>query len=148
MVRVVVVKYPGWPESGRQDPEARRGGSQGAGTGGRFLAAPRVGAEGARREAGLYPCRPGDEGRLVPVPREAPRGPVSASVSVSVSVALDPPRARVSAEAPAGRGQARVLRSPPGEGCSAVADFEGGSGSRRPGLTAGVSGLVVLGWDA
>lgn len=58
--RVVVGKYLGWPVWGRHDPAARCGGSRGAGTGGRFPAAPRVGAGGARRQAGLCSCRPGD----------------------------------------------------------------------------------------
>lgn len=102
VARVVVGKYPGWAVWRRHDPAARCGGSRGAGTGGRFLAAPGVGAGGARREAGQCPCRLGDEGRLAPVPRQAPRGPVPASAALA-------PRARVYADAPAGRGQAQVL---------------------------------------
>lgn len=55
---------------------------------------------------------PVSPGRRGPPAAGSPRGPVSASISVSV--ALGPRWARVSAEAPAGRGKALVLRSPPG----------------------------------
>lgn len=62
---------------------------------------------------------PVSPGRRGPPAAGSPRGPVSASVSV----ALGPRWARVSAEAPAGRGKALVLRSPPGEGCSVAAEL-------------------------
>lgn len=143
LTRVVVGKYPGWPKWGRYDPEVRRGGSQGVGTGGRFLAAPRVGAEGARREAGLCPCRPGDEGRLLPVPRVDRSPPRSRSQWRSARGGPGSLRRRLQGEARPWSCEARQVKD-----ARSLPSFEGGSDSRRPGLTAGVSGLVVLGWDA
>lgn len=112
-------------------PQLAGGGPRGAGSG-RFLAA------GARREAGLCPCRPGDQGRLVPVPREAPRRRVPASAAFLHGPGSE--GTRLQGEARPGSCEARQV-----EDARLLLSREGSSGSRRPVLKAGTSGVVPCG---
>lgn len=76
----------------------------------------------AAREAGLCPCRPGDEGRAEPVlPREAPRG--RASLPRPPAFLLHGPGSEGTRLQ--GRGEARVWRNPRGERCSAAVEPRG-----------------------